>query len=427
MMHAATYDFIFYGDDFTGSTDALEFLVKFGTPAILFLDVPDQAMLDRFPNIKAFGVAGATRSMPTDVLKQTLEQDLQKLGSFNPKFLHYKVCSTFDSSTTIGSIGAVLETAKNLFKPRFIPVLGGMPLIGRYCCFGNVFVRMGIGTDGMIYRLDRHPSMMHHPVTPATESDLRLLIAHQSSLTVSSINIEQMKHDVENWKIHTDDEVIVVDAMDVDHMKQFQQWLDHLYDQEMIFTLGSSGIEAAYSMIHGDPSAVSFTSSANPQNLPILVVSGSQSQVTHKQIQQAAANGFKIISVSTELLERKADQFLLDDIITSLQNGQDVLVYSGDRQLETIDSRVLGTWYGELVKEIASTVAFDKLVICGGDTSSYVARAMQIEAVEIVQLFVPGAPICKTYSSIPYINQLNINVKGGQVGGPNYLLDIKSI
>ena len=52
------YKLIFYGDDFTGSTDALEFLCLYGARAVLFMEVPDKPMLERFPDIDAFGVAG---------------------------------------------------------------------------------------------------------------------------------------------------------------------------------------------------------------------------------------------------------------------------------------------------------------------------------------------------------------------------------
>ena len=53
----------FYGDDFTGSTDAMEALQWAGIRTLLFLHPPTAADLARFPDLRAFGVAGWSRSM----------------------------------------------------------------------------------------------------------------------------------------------------------------------------------------------------------------------------------------------------------------------------------------------------------------------------------------------------------------------------
>ena len=43
----------FYGDDFTGSTDALEFLSRAGAKTVLFLDNPSQELLSQFQDRKS--------------------------------------------------------------------------------------------------------------------------------------------------------------------------------------------------------------------------------------------------------------------------------------------------------------------------------------------------------------------------------------
>ena len=98
MSKGQTYKLIFYGDDFTGSTDALEFLCLYGARAVLFMEVPDQAMLERFPGLDAFGVAGKTRSLATNEMKEVLEKDFGQLSKFQTACIHYKVCSTDDCS-----------------------------------------------------------------------------------------------------------------------------------------------------------------------------------------------------------------------------------------------------------------------------------------------------------------------------------------
>jgi hypothetical protein len=53
---------------------------------------------------------------------------------------------------------------------------GGPGAAGRYQAFGNLFATV----EGTAYRLDRHPTMSRHPVTPMTEADLRLHLSPAS-------------------------------------------------------------------------------------------------------------------------------------------------------------------------------------------------------------------------------------------------------
>ncbi len=147
----------FYGDDFTGSSDALEFICRAGAKAVLFIEPPTAEQLRQYPDLDAYGVAGKTRSLPAEEMEKILLPAFEQMKRTGAKHVHYKVCSTFDSSPTIGSIGKAIDCGAIVFKNKTIPVLGGMPALGRFCVFGNLFAKMGTGGDGEIYRLDRHP------------------------------------------------------------------------------------------------------------------------------------------------------------------------------------------------------------------------------------------------------------------------------
>jgi uncharacterized protein YgbK (DUF1537 family) len=69
---------------------------------------------------------------------------------------------------------------------------------------------------------------------------------------------------------------------------------------------------------------------------------------------------------------------------------------------------------------VCEKIKLKRVVIAGGDTSSYAARAMQIDAVEMIAPLVSGAPLCKAHSKNDRINGLEVNFKGGQVGSENY-------
>src|SRR6185312_3205571 len=133
----------FYGDDFTGSTDAMESLARAGLKTRLFTQPPSRETLAKYPDLSAFGVAGMTRAMPPPVMTNILTPALWQLRNSGAPIVHYKVCSTFDSSPPIGSIGRVLEIGMDLFASDFIPIVVGAPALGRHCVFGNLFARLG--------------------------------------------------------------------------------------------------------------------------------------------------------------------------------------------------------------------------------------------------------------------------------------------
>src|SRR6266852_1986404 len=127
------------------------------------------------------------RSLTPNAMERELRPALKQLRALGVRHVHYKVCSTFDSSPAIGSIGRVIDMASEIFGGRFVPLLAGAPVLGRYCVFGNLFARLG--QEGEAFRLDRHPSMSRHPVTPADESDLRLHLARQTSKKIGLFDI----------------------------------------------------------------------------------------------------------------------------------------------------------------------------------------------------------------------------------------------
>jgi len=412
----------FYGDDFTGSTDALEFICRAGTKTILFIEPPTVEQLNAYPDLDAFGVAGKTRSLSPDEMGNILLPALERMKATGAKHIHYKVCSTFDSSPTIGSIGKAIDCGATVFNNKTIPVLGGMPALGRYCVFGNLFAKMGIGSGGKIYRLDRHPSMSKHPVTPADESDLRLHLSKQTSKKIGLIDIIQLDENINEWS--GDDEVVLIDAVYEEQLLKIGAWIDTKSNQQQLFSVGSSGIEMALGKYWNETkllTAVTVWQHPGKVN-PLLVVSGSCSPVTASQIAYAKANGFEEIII--DAVKICVDGVVAEEVINKvnalLQQQKNVIVHTGQKQTQNLSSEKLGTALGQIAKAAAEQSLVKRIVIAGGDTSSYAARAMEIEAVEMIAPLVSGAPLCKAISANKNINGLEVNFKGGQVGDKKY-------
>jgi uncharacterized protein YgbK (DUF1537 family) len=412
----------FYGDDFTGSTDALEFICCAGAKAILFIEPPTAEQLKAYPDLDAYGVAGKTRSLSPDEMEKILLPAFSTMKATGAKHIHYKVCSTFDSSPTVGSIGKAIDCGATIFNNTTIPVLGGMPALGRFCVFGNLFAKMGIGSEGKIYRLDRHPSMSKHPVTPADESDLRLHLGKQTNKKIGLIDIIQLKQPVE--EINSDEAIVLIDALNEIHLLKIGEWMNLQANEEQLFSVGSSGIEMALGKYWNEKKIVTpITEWEHPGKVnPLLVISGSCSPVTAAQIAYAKANGFEevIIDAIEICTSGVIESSVFDAVNTLLQQQKNVIVHTGAKQTDNLSSEKLGTALGQIAKAAAEQSLVKRMVIAGGDTSSYAARAMEIEAVEMMAPVVIGAPLCKALSANKNINGLEVNFKGGQVGSENY-------
>jgi uncharacterized protein YgbK (DUF1537 family) len=422
----------FYGDDLTGSTDALEFICRAGAKAVLFLEPPTLEQLRKYPDLNVYGIAGLTRSLSPRVMEKELMPAFKMMKEAGARHVHYKVCSTFDSSPKIGSIGKAIDCGAEIFQNEFVPLLGGMPVLGRYCVFGNLFAKMGTAGNGNIYRIDRHPSMSKHPVTPANESDLRLHLGNQTKKNFGLIDITLIEKSVEQWneQIQDEDEVVLLDVMDEDQLLKIGEWLDNQYYEKTLFSVGSSGIEMALGSYWNETGGLQavkswpLIESANP----LLVVSGSCSPVTAAQIEYAKENGFKEIILDAEKIcsDGTIEKSVIENVVASLLDEKDVIIHTGKKNGESLSSEMLGKILGTIAKEVVESVNMKRVVIAGGDTSSYAARTMGIEALEMIAPLVPGAPLCKAHSMNKAINGIEVNLKGGQVGGEDYFVILKN-
>jgi len=413
----------FYGDDFTGSTDALEFLSRAGARTVLFMEPPGAEQLKRYPDLEAIGIAGMTRAMPPDEMEAVLRPAFGVLAGLGVPHVHYKVCSTFDSSPAIGSIGKAIDIGADIFRAGFVPVLGGAPALGRYCVFGNLFARMGIGSEGNIYRLDRHPSMSKHPVTPADESDLRVHLGRQTSRNIGLLDIVglEMGPD-EQRKILERSAVTLIDVLYATQLERIGALLDGYGSPgQPLFSVGSSAVEMALGdHWKADGRLTPPAEWPSPGRAePLLVVSGSCSPVTAGQIAWAKANGFAGIALDAAAVAEWGSH--VKEAREYLKEGRSLILHTGHTPAGPIPAALLGTALGKLVKEIlAGWDGVRRLVIAGGDTSGYAARALGIGAVEMICPLIPGAPLCRAYAPGSTVDGMEINLKGGQVGGEDY-------
>jgi 3-oxoisoapionate kinase len=439
----------FYGDDFTGSTDAMECLELNGIPAVLFLSLPSGNQLKRFPGTRAVGVAGVSRTMTPDQMDRELLPVFKALKQLGAPFFHYKICSTFDSSPRIGSIGHAIELGWRVFDPPMVPMMVGAPFLRRYVAFGNLFARVGDVT----YRLDRHPTMSRHPITPMREADLRLHLAEQTPKKVALIDLWHLSHtDVEIDRFLEDAlsqgaEIVLFDTLDERQMKQIGRIVWKLRGDRTVFLVGSSGFEYSLGMhlasigVARPPSVISSPGRASQ----MIVMSGSCAPPTAEQIEYARACGFEslrldaasLVDPATQLREREesvrralaclhADR---NPVLYTALGPDDPAISATRKRLEELGldpsgmGHCLGTQQGILLREILERKpGLKRVCVAGGDTCGYAARQLGIYALQMLMPIAPGAPLCRASSDQPRFDGLEISLKGGQNGVADYLV-----
>jgi len=444
----------FYGDDFTGSTDALEVLAFAGIRAALFLEPPSPAALASLGDLEAVGVAGDSRAMTPQEMDAQLPAVFEALAALGAPIVHYKVCSTFDSGPAIGSIGRVMEIARRRFPSNFLPIVAATPRLSRWCAFGHLFARSG--TDAQVYRLDRHPIMSVHPVTPMDESDLTRHLARQGGVPIGNLPFDRYEAGDAEVDAHLHAlaargvQAVLLDAVSDAHMTRIGRLLhEQAQHRPPLFVVGSSGAEYAltqwWRQTGGDRVVPDYARYAPVDR--VLAISGSASALSARQIAAAIEGGFTELPVDAAALVNydgdNAATALAQQVIDLLRSGRSVILHTARgpddprigamlrslqargasaHQARHEGGRLLGLRLGAIARAVLDVVPLRRLLLSGGDTSSQVTKVLAPQALVIAARLAPGAPLCRFVGGAGGLDGLEVALKGGQMGGVDFFV-----
>ncbi len=430
------------GDDFTGSAAVMEVMAFAGLPAVLFTDLPDAALARRFAGVRGIGIATTLRSQSPDAMRAALPPLVGWLGARGAPLLHYKICSTFDSAPEVGSIGCAIETLLACRPSRAVAMLTAAPVMRRYQAFGHLFAGLPEG----VFRLDRHPVMAHHPVTPMTEADLLRHLAGQTGLPGGLISLEDLMAGGQarlEALVAAGAKVLSVDSVDAVSEAAAGRliWENR---GEMGVVVGSQGVE--YALVRHwqaagkiGPAPAVGSAGAVAQ---MAAVSGSVSPVTAGQLTWAGANGFARIGFEAAAVCGPGDALaveearVVDMAVAAASEGLSPLVHSaaglddpavarfraalsGSGLTAGEANRRIGAALGRVLDRVLQATGLRRAVISGGDTSGHGMQALGLQALVALAPTVPGAALCRAYGTGPH-DGLEIALKGGQMGSEDY-------
>ena len=286
---------LFYGDDFTGASDNAAQYARHGLKTVLFFSDPGAEVLAQAArDYDVVGIAGTARSLNPDGMRTELLPVLEKFRQLKVPLVQYKCCSTFDSSPETGSLGHAIHLMQACWPGSLIPVLVATPEFGRYTMFGHHYARAGTS----VYRLDRHPVMSRHPVTPMHESDLSVVLTQQGFTPAHRVDLRQLDHCEASPEVLANElmahDSAVIDGYTLKQVMTGAAGLWHVSRQRQVCAMAAQGF--AHGLGAWLRESGKLTSSPPSHKLAavdrLLVLSGSCSSLSAEQIAWARQAGF---------------------------------------------------------------------------------------------------------------------------------------
>lgn len=419
--------YAWYGDDFTGATDTLATVAAAGLRTLLFLGVPDAARVAAAGRLDALGIAGAARSMDPAAMAAELKPVARFFVASGAPLLHYKCCSTFDSAPQVGNLATALRLLGRAAAQPLVAIVGGQPSLGRYCAFGQLFASAGAG--GEVHRIDRHPTMSRHPVTPMHEADLRRHLALQGLDDIALLDWRALDGDDAGFDVALgrcladQPEALLFDTLHGGHLRRIGAWLARRAASGAVLALGASSVAQAL-VAHWqhegglEPAAPVRIAAADG---PVFLLAGSQSPVTARQVERAGPAWHRVRVDAARLVgEPGALDALAAECAGRLDAGGHVLAQTDAPQAGGPASGAVAAACGALLASVLERApAVRRVGVAGGDTSSLALRQLDVWALGCAGRLADGVTLVRARSDRPRLDGLELMLKGGQMGPPD--------
>ncbi len=425
----------FYGDDFTGAAENLAQFHRHGLKARLYFEPADHARVRReAAELDVVGIAGVARSRAPEEMRSLLDDAFSLFASLEAPLNQYKICSTFDSAPHVGNFAVAIEMAQRFWPGATIPVLAATPDFGRYTAFANLFSMH----RHAIHRLDRNPALTNHPSTPMTEADLRLHLAALGTRQPGAIMLPELDQGVDALADLMDARgshgaPVVLDTVDNSQLRTVCAAIWQLSGRQNVFCLAAQGLpQGIGGLIAADLGrSPAVTSPVAAGTGPALVLSGSCAEQTAVQLSAVEAAGWEMIHLPLATLHTMQDVVkVVEDIsprmIEALAAGRSTAIFTArgfaTEEFSADRTTLVGQALATLFRTAASETDIRRVILAGGDSSSYAMRNSGAYALEISAFAGRhSSHICRLLAESE-VDGIEVVLKGGQVGGDDFFL-----
>ncbi len=241
------------------------------------------------------------------------------------------------------------------------------------------------------------------PVTPVTESHVPTIIAAQSKRQVGHIDLRTIM-DIDLLKatlaekVGKGKEIIVFDAIAQNDLKIIAKSLAQLGLHKL--TCGPAGLAEEM------PEALGLIAGS-----PVIVISGSLSEVNMRQISNASKSGIIVLNIdSGKIIDIEAAQEIkkiCEETKTIIKTGKDVIISSAltkNRVIKDLEKgktlglssaevgKIISSALGKIANEVSKIPNISGLVLTGGTIAIRTLEAMNSFGTEVDDEVSPGIP-----------------------------------
>ncbi|MFD1804077.1 four-carbon acid sugar kinase family protein [Mixta tenebrionis] len=404
-------------DDFTGANDTGVQLAKKGAHTEVVFSLRQK------PSPRADVLVVNTESRASDAEAAAQAVTAALTNWLRPELLIYKKID----STFRGNVGAEIEAALLASGKSLALVAAAIPGAGRTTLNGECLVN---GTPLA------QTEFASDPRTPIVASRIKTILMQQSALPVREITLAALRNGELPALLHRCQQqtpaIAVVDALTEQDLARIAAAALALPETPLL--VGAAGLAGALPPDAYRPAQ---------QTLPVLVVAGSMSEATRRQVELAlhSQRAQAVELEVTQLLQadERAVQALARRVCAVLAEGQHCILRTSrsaaDRhQIDALSQQFqcsraalgerLSQRLGELTLAIIGQARIGGLFLTGGDIAIAVAQALGAEGYRIQQEVAPCIPCGRFINS--ELDDLPVITKAGGFGSESTLCDALS-
>lgn len=417
-------------DDYTGGSDVAAMVSEGGVRTVQVFGLQEPGFIGELRGrYQAAVICLKSRSNPAAEARRQSIEALGLLQRLEPRQIHFKYCSTFDS-TPEGNIGPVIDALMSRMGIDFTVAVPALPVNERTQYLGHLFVGPQLLSES---------HMRHHPVTPMTDSNLVRLLRAQTGRRVGLIPLGAVQSGAGRLAAEiararrNGVEIALVDAVSDADVAAIAEACAGLR-----LITGSSALPMCLPAVWrsrgwlGEWHSLQAVQAVGGRTRPVVVLSGSCAASTLRQVEELRACGCRCEALDVARLVQGEAGAELDRLYERLRPevmtaGVAAVVASADHQTREQTRRGLSAEqaaalpraieaaFGELARRFAAE-GVERLVIAGGETAGAVIDALGIRAVEVTAILDPGVPALRAIGG----PDLRLALKSGNFGSPDF-------
>lgn len=403
-------------DDLTGANDSGVQLSQYG----LKTEVRFNLANDNTSTLGSIVLDTDSRSLEKTDAYHRVRKAASFLKRNNFNIIYKKV-----DSTLRGNLGAEIDAIYDEFKPDFVIIAPGYPKNGRKIVDGHLYL------NGLLIN---QTEIAKDPTSPVYQSYIPHIIQQQSKRDIGVFNREQIRA---GYKV-------IKKKMDTFYKKGIPFLLFDSETEKDLLTIATSVYQSNYNVIWlGSAGLANYlpdvynisgkktSLNIKRENKPILLVVGSVSSVTRKQLRYLL-NFENVVGVelnSLEVIKRPEEEIesALKKVTEVYRKNKHIAIFPTGSQKAVKETQLLGGKMGFSKKDVSNKIArnlgvltnkilnklsFQGLILTGGDTAKQVCMNIGADGIELIDEIETGVPIGKLIGRHP----LYVVTKAGAFG-----------